>query len=191
MSHFWWNSLRNTELDKFTSDIWVDENRKIIVGLTSELDASDNEQVSKIIEKIHECHEKARTYSIKIFSPKELFLDKKNCTELLKLISDASSVRHECRVLMMYGGNQKVLFTYNLENLDHVQKTLFGYALKGRDKRDKRDNRTGSGGILGSLGGETSGRNGIIIPSEKAAEIEEFLEHWKVKYFTKRFIEIN
>ena len=74
------------------------------------------------------------------------------------------------------------LVTYSLTNLNHSQKTLFGYALKGR---------TGQKGFVHSLRGEPVGRNNILIPSSKLDELKEFFATWKVNYQIRRFIELN
>ena len=74
------------------------------------------------------------------------------------------------------------LVTYSLENLNHSQKTLFGYALKGR---------TGQKGFLDKLKGEAIGRNNVLIPSESLEKLREFMATWKVKYDVRRLLELR
>lgn len=74
------------------------------------------------------------------------------------------------------------LITYSLENLNHSQKTLFGYALKGR---------TGQKGFLHSLNGEPVGRNNVMIPIENLNTIKEFFATWKVEYKVRKLIEVE
>ena len=74
------------------------------------------------------------------------------------------------------------LVTYSLENLNHSQKTLFGYALKGR---------TGQKGFLHRLKGEVVGRNNVLIPIENLDKIKEFFATWKVKYEVRKFVELK
>jgi hypothetical protein len=74
------------------------------------------------------------------------------------------------------------MVTYSLTNLGHSKKTLFGYALKGRGKE---------GGFLEIIGGETVGRNNVLIPTEKLDKLKEFLGTWHVRYEVRNFIEIR
>ena len=78
--------------------------------------------------------------------------------------------------------NPVFLITYSLTNLNHTQKTQFGYALKGRD---------GKSGMLKLVKGQPVGRNNIILPIKGLEEIKDFLATWKVKYQIKQFIEIK
>lgn len=73
----------------------------------------------------------------------------------------------------------RFLISYSLENLSHSQKTLFGYALKGR---------TGQKGILQAVGGEVIGRNSIIVPTKKSESIIEFMKSWNIEYKIKRIL---
>ncbi len=75
-----------------------------------------------------------------------------------------------------------VLVTYSLENLNHSQKTLFGYALKGR---------TGQKGFLDKLDGEAVGRNNVLIPVDNLTQLKEFFATWNVKYNVRKFIELK
>lgn len=73
------------------------------------------------------------------------------------------------------------LITYSLKTLNHSQKTLFGYALKGR---------SGKTGYLHLLKGETIGRNSILIPTGHVSEAKEFFSTWKVQYKSRRLIQL-
>lgn len=72
--------------------------------------------------------------------------------------------------------------TYSLENLDHSQKTLFGYALKGRTKNK---------GFIQSLDGEAVGRNNVLLPLQNLPQLKEFFATWKVDYEVRKFVELG
>lgn len=74
------------------------------------------------------------------------------------------------------------MVTYSLKNLNHSQKTLFGYALKGR---------TGQKGFLDQLKGEVVGRNNVLIPIDNLDRIMEFFSTWKVRYEVRKFVELK
>ncbi|MFH1590365.1 MAG: hypothetical protein ABIC95_00405 [archaeon] len=65
------------------------------------------------------------------------------------------------------------IVTYSLQSLDHVKKTQFGYALKGRD---------GKSGLIFELKGKMLGRNCFRVRSDRLIRIEAFLDFWKVAY---------
>lgn len=64
------------------------------------------------------------------------------------------------------------LFTYNLKNLNHNQKTNFTYSLIGRKKK----------GILKLTEAKHLGKGVVVIPIEKTSIFEEFLKEWKLDY---------
>ncbi len=66
-----------------------------------------------------------------------------------------------------------IIVTYSLKKLPHTKKTMFGYALKGRDNKS---------GILHEARGKALGRNCFRVPVENAEKVEEFMEYWKVDY---------
>ena len=71
------------------------------------------------------------------------------------------------------GFRSNVLFTYNLENLSPVKKSMFSHAMFGRD---------GASGILGQSKGRVLGRGAIMAPVEGSERVREFLETWGVEY---------
>ena len=72
------------------------------------------------------------------------------------------------------------LFSYTLTHLTPSQKTLFGYALRGRGN---------AGGLIREFKGEIIGRNSFLIPASKEKEAIAFLLHWKAKYAKKELYE--
>ena len=74
------------------------------------------------------------------------------------------------------------MITYSLKSLNHSQKTLFGYALKGR---------TGQKGYLHRLKGEVVGRNNVLISIDDLDKMNDFFATWKVKYEVRKFIELK
>ncbi len=101
----------------------------------------------------------------------------------LSLIHEGFSVRHGDFINKKLKTESMLLVTYSLKNLTHSQKTLFGYALKGR--------KEGAKSILRESGGEAIGRNNILVPVEKSEKIRSFLDSWKkISYKTRRVIVI-
>ena len=64
------------------------------------------------------------------------------------------------------------LFSYNLRDMNHNEKTKFEYALNGRNSQ----------GILEISEGEALGRGCFLIPIKNASKFEDFLKTWKVDY---------
>lgn len=71
------------------------------------------------------------------------------------------------------------IFTYNLKNLNHTQKTRFTYALSGRN----------SEGVLKSSKGISLGRGAVQIPIENSGDFEDFLKKWEINYKIKNILE--
>lgn len=70
------------------------------------------------------------------------------------------------------------LFTYNLKNLNHNEKTKFTYALIGRKSQ----------GIIKQLNAEPLGKGAIIVPIENSLIFEDFLQKWKINYDKKNIL---
>jgi hypothetical protein len=87
----------------------------------------------------------------------------------------AYSVKSCCFLYETIGLTRMILLSYSLEGLLHSKKTVFGYALRGRD---------GKSGLLKIFNGKTVGRNSVIIPFSKMKEMLEFLAYWGVSYST-------
>ena len=70
------------------------------------------------------------------------------------------------------------LFTYNLKNLNHNEKTKFIYALIGRAKE----------GMIKKLNGKHIGRGGMIIPIKNSLIFDKFLKKWNINYDKKKIL---
>ena len=151
-------------------DIIVAEKRKRVLVVIKESGAA--KAIRPSIEKVN------TVFKIEYVLSEDL-LNKKG---LLTYITDGVSLKHNKKPITMLGADEKAIITYSLENLDHIKKTQFGYALKGRKNGE---------GILRAAGGEALGRNNIILPYEKLPEIRLFFEHWKVSHSYKRIIEVS
>lgn len=77
---------------------------------------------------------------------------------------------------MGFGGYS--LFTYNLKNLDHNQKTKFTYSLIGRKKP----------GILKLVEARVLGKGAVAIPIQKSAIFDDFLKEWKINYKERKIL---
>ncbi|MBN1156297.1 hypothetical protein JXA85_01655 [Candidatus Woesearchaeota archaeon] len=100
-----------------------------------------------------------------------------------KHLLDCHSARHGKTLHQVFGLERQFIITYGLESLGHSNKTLFGYALKGRGN---------DSGLLGEVNGSTIGRNSIILPEKGIEKIKEFMDYWKVTYATKQiFVDIQ
>lgn len=97
----------------------------------------------------------------------------------LTLLHEGVSCKNKKPFAEMLKTKSIMLVTYTLGNLNKSQKTLFGYALRGR---------TNSKGVLDKLGGETVGRSGFIIPVNNFEKIKELLNCWDVKFAVRRLI---
>lgn len=71
------------------------------------------------------------------------------------------------------------IFSYNLRNLNHNEKTKFTYALIGRAKNK---------GMIEKVGGRVWGRGAVMVPIEKSLVFEEFLEEWDVNFRKKNIL---
>lgn len=70
------------------------------------------------------------------------------------------------------------IFTYNLSNLDHNEKTKFNYALMGRNSK----------GILKTLDGISLGKGVAQMPITNSLSFEEFLKKWNLNYKSKNIL---
>lgn len=70
------------------------------------------------------------------------------------------------------------LFTYNLKNLDHNQKTKFTYSLIGRKKQ----------GVLKLVEARVLGKGAVAIPIQKSAIFDDFLKEWKINYKERKIL---
>jgi hypothetical protein len=102
-----------------------------------------------------------------------------NNNTYLSLVHRAYSVKRGQSLSKTLSAESLYLITYELTNLNHSQKTMFGYALKGR---------TGEKGILSELKGRPVGRNNILIPSSQIDQLKDFFATWQVKYNIQQFL---
>ncbi|MBR9692229.1 hypothetical protein GOV06_05595 [Candidatus Woesearchaeota archaeon] len=72
-----------------------------------------------------------------------------------------------------------VLFSYSTQHLLKKDKIRFYYALKGRD---------GKTGIVKSCKIDHLGRTVLLVPSDFAEEVNDFLEFWKCKFKKKEVL---
>ena len=86
---------------------------------------------------------------------------------------DFFSLAQNRKILESMGLREMCLLSYDLGSLDHVKKTMFGYALMGRKKGE---------GLLSKSGGQMAGRNCLLVPASKLDKIIEFLDYWKAGY---------
>lgn len=70
------------------------------------------------------------------------------------------------------------IFTYNLSNLNHNEKTKFNYALMGRNSK----------GTLKTLDGISLGKGVVQIPIQTSLSFEEFLKKWNINYKSKNVL---
>jgi predicted nucleotidyltransferase len=71
------------------------------------------------------------------------------------------------------------LFTYNLKNLNHNNKTKFTYSLIGRGKNQ---------GILKKLNAKSLGKGAFLLPVQDSSFFEDFLKKWEIDYIKKNIL---
>ena len=114
--------------------------------------------------------EEIKNIDIKTMNIKELF-DANFLARQGLLIAGISLIKNK-RLAEILGFKGYSLFTYNLKNLNHNDKTKFTYILIGRN----------SEGIIKSLKGKQLGKGAVKIPIENSSQFSEFLDKWKVEY---------
>ena len=97
----------------------------------------------------------------------------------LTLIHEGLSLKYNKFIYKMLGVDSLALVTYSLQNLSRSKKTMFGYALKGRETKN---------GLLGKLKGAVVGRNSFYVPIESVERAREFLKIWNVEYKVERLM---
>ena len=131
----------------------------------------ENEKTTKQIKKI--AREEKGKAKIEIILVNDLLYN----PNIKKIIYSGLSLKRDKKIPEMTNSKPKVIVTYSLESLNHSRKTLFGYAMKGRENEK---------GLLGELKGSVVGRNSVIVPYENIKNLEEFLKYWKVNYEKKK-----
>ena len=151
---------------KKTQDIILLEIKKEVIII------SDDNSIKKNIEKEPEIRK--MKYSIKTVAPDRI-MEKK---AIQKIIYGYSIIKN-APYSEITGIIPKILVEYSLKNLPQSKKTMFGYALKGRE---------GSKGILDEVDGKTVGRNALIIPEKNFTNFEGFLKFWSLNYKTSKIL---
>ena len=131
----------------------------------------------EIAGKFKEIIKEIKNADIKTMNLKELFEAGFLARQGL-LIEGISLVKSKSLAEIM-GFKGYSLFTYNLKNLNHNEKTKFTYILIGRN----------SEGIVKSLKGKQLGRGAVKIPIENSHTFFEFLEKWKIDYKRNNILE--
>ncbi len=94
------------------------------------------------------------------------------------VLVEGYSLLHGAPLAERLGFSGYTLFTYNLKNLTHTQKTRFTYALIGRNREGMRE----------KLSAQALGKGALIVPMRNSYAFEAFLQRWDVAYKTKRIL---
>lgn len=89
------------------------------------------------------------------------------------LIHEGYSLTKGKPIHEILGFKSQMIFTYNLEKLSPVKKSMFSHAMFGRD---------GASGILGQSKGVVLGRGAVMTPVTSSEKVREFLDTWGVEY---------
>ncbi len=92
------------------------------------------------------------------------------------LLHESFSLRHHRMIGEMIGYTAYWMFSYNLDNLNPVEKVRFSQALYGREGR----------GLLQENKGKVLGKGAFLVPVEKEHLFKEMLVKFKVKYKASR-----
>jgi len=165
------NLLKRFSKNRRAYDIFIVKEKTINVFIfLKEKDSSFVNEIKKVLEK------SVPENTVHAIYPEDVFTSEFTQSIVLSGFSIKNNKKASNKL------RQCILITYCLENLSHSKKTMFGYALKGRQKEK---------GLIHALGGETIGRNSILIPSENIHSAAEFFEYWQVKYSTKKIIDLE
>lgn len=91
------------------------------------------------------------------------------------ILIEGYSLLHNIEFSKRLGFEGHALFTYNLKNLNHNEKTKFTYVLIGRNKE----------GIIKQLSAKPLGKGAVRVPIKNSLIFEEFLKKWKINYDKK------
>lgn len=125
----------------------------------------------KLKEKLK--NNKIKNIDIKTINLKEIF--QKEFLARQGILSEGYSLINKENLSERIGFKGKMLFSYNLKNLNHNEKTKFTYALSGRNSR----------GMLKKLKGKFVGRGAVLIPIENSIKFKKFLDEWNINYKQK------
>ena len=114
---------------------------------------------------------------IKTINLSELF--EANFLARQSILTDGYSIIDRMPLSKKLGFLSYSLFTYNLKNLDHNNKTKFTYSLIGRGKNQ---------GILKKLNSKPLGKGAVLLPIQNSSFFEDFLKEWKINYNKKNIL---
>lgn len=118
-------------------------------------------------------HKKIEKIDIKTINLEELF--EKEFLARQGIFVEGYSLLHEIDFSKKLGFIGYALFTHNLKNLNHNEKTKFTYALIGRNSQ----------GMIKQLNAEPLGKGAILVPIKNSLIFENFLQKWKLDYKKK------
>jgi len=119
---------------------------------------------------------KINNIDLKTINLRELF--EKEFLARQSILVEGYSLLSDMALAEKIGFKGYALFTYNLQKLNHNEKTKFTYALIGRN----------SEGIVKQLGGISLGRGALIIPIGNGLVFENFLLKWGVSFNKKAIL---
>lgn len=126
---------------------------------------------AKIAQNIKEIlGKKISNIDIKTINLRELF--EKDFLARQAILTEGYSLLYNSPLSERLGFKSYALFTYNLKNLNHNEKTKFTYALIGR----KTD------GITKQLSVRPLGKGAVIVPIKNSLIFESFLQRWRLNY---------
>ncbi len=125
------------------------------------------QEMKKIIKK------EIKNIDVKTITLKELF--DKDLLARQGIFTEGISMVHNIPFSKRLGFEGYTLFTYNLSNLGHNEKTKFTYALIGRNKD----------GMIKKLEAIHLGRGVLIIPTKNSIIFKKFFEKWNINFKTK------
>lgn len=141
----------------------------------------ENETLKKrteIAQELKETLKKQFKIDIKTINLKEFF--EKDFLARQEILITGYSLLHDIEFAKRIGFKGFSIFTYNLKNLNHTEKTKFTYALIGR--RNKK-------GIIKSMNAIPLGKGAVKVPIKESLFFEEFLSEWKINYNKKDILE--
>lgn len=94
------------------------------------------------------------------------------------ILTEGFSLLHNTPFSKVLGFEGYALFSYNLKNLNHNEKTKFTYAMTGRN----------SEGMKKALEAKSIGKGAIMTPIKNSLRFEEFLNEWKIAYNKKTML---
>ena len=119
---------------------------------------------------------KINNIDLKTINLRELF--EKELLARQSILVEGYSLLSDMALAEKIGFKGYALFTYNLQKLNHNEKTKFTYALSGRKTE----------GLKGKVKAEHLGKGVVLVPINKSSIFESFLKEWKIKYKSKKVL---